>query len=141
MWQGVLEAAANLMLSIGLTIWMRSILGVAWGSVIPTVVLGWGLLWGWAAKEAGLSRGALFSRVVLRAWLGCLPMVAVAAGVRLQPWWVSGSTTPLMLGEGTVVAAVGLLGIWQLSFTPEERARFMAKFGRKLRLKPGGQPA
>lgn len=139
MWQGVAEAAANLALSIGLTIWMKSILGVAWGSVIPTFLLGWGVLWGWAAKEAGLSRWALFSGVVLRAWLGCLPMIAVAAGFRLQPWWASGSNTLLVLAEGGVVSAVGLAGLWQLSFSRGERAKFAAKFKRRLGLKAEGQ--
>lgn len=141
MWQGVTEAAANLALSIGLTLWMQSILGVAWGSVIPTVLLGWGLLWGWAATRAGVSRRALFQRVILRNWIGCLPMAAVAAALRLQPWWSSGSTTWLLLAEGGLVCLVGLAGIWQLSLNKVERARFSAHLEGKLGLKPKEKPA
>ncbi len=131
MWQGVLEAALNLALSISLTFAFRSILGVAVGSVIPTVLFGWGLLWGWAAKEAAMSRRALFRRVVLPAWLGCLPMVGVALALRFQPWWPSGSNTLLVLTEGAVVGAAGLLGIWSLSLSPAERSQLSTRFRRR----------
>jgi O-antigen/teichoic acid export membrane protein len=141
MWQGVSEAAANLALSIGLTFWLKSMLGVAWGSVIPTVVLGWGLLWGWAAARAGLSRWALFRRVVLRAWWGCLPMIVVAAALRFQPWWTSGRTTWLVLVEGTVVSAVGLAGLWRLNLDAAERATFAAKVRGKLGIRTRGLAA
>lgn len=141
MWQGVFEAAANLALSIGLTVWMRSILGVAWGSVIPTFLLGWGVLWGWAAKEAALSRRVLFYRVVLKAWLGCIPMVLLAALFHFQPWWRSGSSTLLVLLEGAVLGVLGLAGIWQLSLSRDERSRFGARIGRKLGIRLGGQAA
>jgi len=141
MWQGVIEAVANLVLSIGLTLGLKSILGVALGSVIPTVVLGWGVLWGWAARRAGLRRGVLFQRVILRAWLGCLPMIAVAAGLRLQPWWESGRTAWLLLAEGAAVGLVGLGGMWTMSLSPDERAWLAARVGRKAGLAGKGAPA
>jgi O-antigen/teichoic acid export membrane protein len=130
--QGVAEAVVNLALSIGLTLAMGSIVGVALGSVIPTVLFGWGLLWRWAAREAQLSALGLFVRVVGRTWVGCLPMLAVAWGFRLQPWWTSGSTTPRMLGEGAVVGLAGLVGLWRLALTAEERAKLAGKVRRKL---------
>jgi O-antigen/teichoic acid export membrane protein len=136
MWQGVAEALANLALSIGLTIALRSMIGVALGSVIPTVLFGWGLLWGWAAKEAQLSRWQLFCRVVLPAWLGCLPMIACAAALRLQPFWHSGSNIFLVLGEGALVGVVGLAGLWRFGLNAEDREKFAGKFLRKLRRKP-----
>ena len=136
MWQGVAEALANLALSIGLTIALRSMIGVALGSVIPTVLFGWGLLWGWAAKEAQLSRWQLFCRVVLPAWLGCLPMIACAAALRLQPFWHSGSNIFLVLGEGALVGVVGLAGLWRFGLNAADREKFAGKFLRKLRRKP-----
>jgi O-antigen/teichoic acid export membrane protein len=133
MWQGVTEASCNLALSIGLTFALRSVTGVALGSVIPTMLFGWGLLWGWAAKEAQLTRWGLFCRVVLPAWRGCLPMVILAVALRLQPFWASGSNTFLVLAEGAVVGAVGLAGLWRFGLTPEDREKFASKLAGKLR--------
>lgn len=136
MWQGVTEAAMNILLSVTLTFTMRSIVGVALGSVIPTLLFGWGQLWGWAAKEAGLSRWALFRRIVLPAWKGCLPMIALAAMLRFQPWWPSGSSTALVLLEGAAVGLTGITGVWQLSLTPGERRRLVGKLDKALRREP-----
>jgi O-antigen/teichoic acid export membrane protein len=140
MWQGVAEAVANLALSIGLTWALGSILGVAIGSLVPTVLFGWLLLWRWASQEAGLSRWALFRRVVLPAWLGCLPMILLALAFRLQPWWDSGSRTWLVLAEGACVGAVGLAGIWLLSLTSTERENLIAKVKGRLD-RPQARPA
>lgn len=125
--QGVAEAVANLALSILLTWSLHSIIGVALGSVIPTVLFGWGLLWGWAAREAGASRWEMFRRVVLPAWRGCLPMALFAAALRLQPWWASGGTALLVVLEGGLVLAAGLAGLWRLSLSREERERIRRK--------------
>ena len=139
MQQGVAEALVNLALSIGLTFWIRNnwgnewgIIGVALGSVIPTFFFGWGLIWGWAAHEADLSRWQLFRRVVLTAWRGCLPMVAVALALRLQPFWASGQSTVLMLAESALVAAAGAWGVWRFSFNAVERENYAGKIRRKL---------
>ena len=139
MWQGVCEAAVNLALSITLTLVFRSILGVAIGSVIPTVLFGWGLLWGWAAKEAQMTRCSLFRQVVLPAWLGCLPMIGVALALRFQPWWISGGNTALVLVEGAVVGATGLAGIWLFALSAPERTRLATRFRR--RRPPSATPA
>jgi len=145
MLQGVSEAAVNVVLSISLTLWLKSYLGVALGSVIPTVFFGWVVIWGWAAHEIGVSRWALFRRVVLRAWIGTLPMIAAAAAFRLQPWWPSGSNGLLLLLEASVVMAVGLTGLWQIGLTPEERrslaGKLTAKFNRRVGVAKKGQPA
>ena len=139
--QGVTEALCNLVLSIGLTMALHSMVGVALGSVIPTVFFGWCVLWGWAAKEAQLSRWQLFCRVVLPAWTGCLPMVALAAVLRLQPWWASGSNTFLMLGEGLLVGAVGLFGLWRFGLSAKEREKMSSELRRKFGGKSKGVPA
>jgi hypothetical protein len=130
--QGVAEAAANLAMSIALTWWLRSIVGVALGSVIPTFLFGWGLLWPWAAKEAGLTKRALFHCVVLRTLLGCLPMLGTALAFRWQPWWLSGGNSLLVFLEGGIVMAVGAAGLWKLTLSPEERESLVAKLGQKL---------
>ncbi len=124
MWQGVAEAALNVTLSLSLTFWLRSYLGVAWGSVIPTFLFGWGLLWGWAAREVGLSRWQLFRRTILPTWIAILPMILVAVGLRNQPWWDSGSNLFLLLAEGACVGLVGLASLWLFALTHEEHVRY-----------------
>ncbi len=131
MWQGVAEALANVILSIALTWGLRSILGVALGSVIPTIAFGWGILWGWAAKEAGVSRWQLLRIIVLPAWKGCLPLITTAAVLRLQPWWLSQASTPVVLAEAGTLAIVGLLGIWKLSLSPAERKDLAARLASR----------
>jgi peptidoglycan biosynthesis protein MviN/MurJ (putative lipid II flippase) len=144
MQQGVIEAAFNLVLSIGLTFWFKyafgvrwGILGVALGSVIPTFVFGWGFIWGWAAKEAGLGRRELFAQVIAKTWLASIPMAVVAAALRFQPFWASGSNTFRMIMESSVVVAFGLVCLWRIALSPGERASFGAKIGRKLGRKLG----
>ncbi len=139
MQQGVTEAVCNLALSIGLTIWIKhvwgvdwGILGVALGSVVPTFIFGWGFIWGWAAKEAGLGRWALFREVILKTWVASVPMALLAAAFRFQPWWLSGSNTLRVLLESSVVVAFGLVGLWKFALSPAERTSFSAKFGRKF---------
>lgn len=142
MQQSVAEAAANLLLSIGLTVWLGhqfgsawGILGVALGSVVPTLCFGWGLLWGWTAHEAQLSRWGLFRHAVLRNWAGCIPMVCCLAALRFQPFWASGSNTWLLFAEGAVAAAIGAAGIWRWSLREDERQKLAQKFARKLGFK------
>jgi len=139
MQQGVTEAAFNLVLSIGLTYWFKyafgvdwGILGVALGSVIPTFIYGWGFIWGWAAKEAGLSRRELFAQVVAKTWLASVPMAVLAAVVRFQPFWASGSNTLRVIVESSLVVAFGLACLWRFALSPEERVSFGAKIGRKF---------
>ena len=145
MLQGVSEAVINLALSIGLTFWLRRALGVEWGilgvalgSVIPTFLFGWGMIWGWAAHEAHMGRWELFCRLILPVWRGCLPMIAVALALRCQTFWASGSNTILTLAEGAVVGGVGLGGVWLLTFHDEERERYAAKILGKLGRKTKG---
>ena len=72
------------------------------------------------------------------AWTGCLPMVALAAALRLQPWWASGSNTILLLGEGALVGAVGIAGLWRFGLTAADREKMTSKLGRKFGAKAKG---
>jgi O-antigen/teichoic acid export membrane protein len=141
--QSVAEAALNLVLSVSLTLWLKrafgaewGVLGVALGSVIPTSLFGWGLIWGWTAHEAGITRWELFRRSILPNWLGCVPMILAALALRLQPFWESGHNTLLMLAESGAVAAVGVAGVWSFSLKESERGRISARLARKLGLQP-----
>jgi hypothetical protein len=141
MWQGVAEAIANLALGITLTVLTRSILGVALGALIPALLFGWGLLWGWAAREALLSRLALFRRVVLPAWLGCLPAATLAIAFHIQPWWHHGASITITLAEATALAALALAGIWRLSLSREERHALVTRITARLHPRPAPSPA
>ena len=68
-------------------------------------------------------------------------MTAVALALRLQPFWNSGSNTFLTLAEGALVSLIGLLGIWQFSFSKAERAHYTDKIFRKLGRKKNGESA
>jgi hypothetical protein len=94
---------------------------------VTALIFGWGQLWGWAAREAGLSRAALFARVILPAWTGCLPMIAAAFALRLQPWWNLQSTLLSFLIEGVILGLLGIAGIWRFSLAPAERARISSR--------------
>ena len=138
MWQSVVETLLNLVSSIGLTFWLRrqfgvewGILGVAVGSVVPTVLLGWFLLWGWTAHEARLTRWALFRRVILPNWLGCIPMIIAALFLRLQPLWPSGQTNLLMLAASAFDGVVGEAGLWCLGLEPSDRERVWRRFRQR----------
>lgn len=121
MWQGVAEALANLALGITLTLLTHSVLGVAIGALIPTALFGWGLLWGWAAREADLTRWALFRRIVVPAWTSCAPAALVAIALRLTPGWTSAAPLPRVAAEAILVGGLALAGTWRLGLHDRER--------------------
>ena len=131
MWQGIAEAAANVSLAVSLTLAFRSIVAVALAALLPAVVFGWGLLWRWTAREAGVGRFDLARVVLLPAWFASLPMIVTVAALRLQPWWASGTTTPRMLTESSFAAIAGIAGVWYLGLFPAERHRIAARLRRQ----------
>jgi O-antigen/teichoic acid export membrane protein len=133
MWQGVGEGMINVVLSLALTFWLKSIVGVALGSIVPTVLFGWGVLWRWAAHEAGLSYGALLTKVIGRAAVGCLPMTGLAFAFRFQTYWPGGSTTALLFLEGFVLVMVGLAGLWTFSLSETERQHIITRLHVQFR--------
>ncbi len=143
MWQGLSEGALNIGLSIVLTLWMGTIVGVALGSLIPAVVLGWTILWPWAARQVGLGKMRLFRDTCGRTILACLPMVAVGLGVRWlsglsygEPQWIK-SLTGLVL-----MLLTGGIGLWTVALNAGERSRVLGVvrriFSRSKVAKAGG---
>ncbi len=135
MWLGVGEAVANLGLSIGLVAVFHNIVGVAVGSLLPTLAIGWFRLWPWMAREAGLTGGQLFRQAVWPVWLACLPMLALLLGLeslRTANHWL------VLFTHGPAAALAALAGIWLWALNPEERARILCLLpstlmpGRKL---------
>lgn len=105
---GVIEAVANLALSITfIKLWPHPA-SVAVGSLIPTLVLGWFALWPWAAREAGMSAWALLGKT---SGLGLL-VAGVIAGVLQCSALVHGQgtapTLPVFFVECLVSGIAGL---------------------------------
>lgn len=141
MWQGLGEAALNILFSVGLTLilvnrnWGHdAIIGVAAGSVLPTILFGWFVLWRWAAAETTLTKTALFRATLLRPLLACLPMLLTGLVCRLllgppfgHPEWL-----PSLIGMAiTGVAAIA--GVWGIALDPDEKHRLRQKLPARFR--------
>lgn len=133
MWLGVWEAVGNLALSVGLVFWMRSVVGVAIGSLVPGLLFGWLYLWPWVARECGVSSWELFRRTVLGCWLGCVPMIPCLAVMHWLGDRVPGGLFVGLALGGCVGLASALPGLWLWALTAEERARVQERLGKLLR--------
>lgn len=141
MWQGLGEAALNILFSVGLT-WLlmrggsgnHAIIGVAAGSVLPTVLFGWGLLWRWAAEECGTGKWELFRRTLWRPLLSCLPMLATGLACRglMGPdfgrpdWWSC-------LAGMSITGMAAIAGVWCIALEPHEKIKLRQKLPGRLR--------
>jgi F0F1-type ATP synthase assembly protein I len=146
MWQGLGEAALNIVMSIGITFMLvkrgwgsDAVIGVAAGSVLPTVLFGWGLLWRWAAAEVGVSSITLFRQTLLRPLLACLPMLATGLLCRwvLGPRFGDPQWLPCLIGMSiTGIAAV--MGVGFIALTQGEKFKLLQKLPKRFR--PAVQP-
>jgi len=130
---GVSEAVINVLLSIGFVIYFKNIVGVAIGSLIPTLYFGWFHLWPWASKEAQLKPSELLRVVLIQPWFGCVPMILIAAVLKSIPALHSGSTVWHLMAEGSLGMFVGALGIWKWTLNSKEKQQFLEKFGKRFR--------
>lgn len=127
LWIGVLEAVLNLGVSIVAVLIFNAVLGVALGTLLPTLLIGWGVLWGWSATEAGVTRFELFRQSLAATWLANLPMLGVLIVLHYLGWtrWSIG---PVILIGGMIVAtAVGLGFTWRIGLTPSDRQMVLSK--------------
>lgn len=141
MWQGLAEAALNILFSVSLTLllvhrnWqVDAVIGVAAGSVLPTILFGWGLLWRWAAREVNTSPLALFTSTIARPLLACIPMLATGLICRalLGPAFGNPQWLPSLLGMAiTGIAAIA--GIWSIALLPAEKSKVLSRLPARLR--------
>jgi O-antigen/teichoic acid export membrane protein len=141
MWQGLAEALLNILFSVGLT-WVLvgrgwgndAIIGVAAGSVLPTVLFGWGLLWRWASKEADVSAWTLFRQTLLRPLLACAPMLAVGLLCRslIGPQFGDPQWLPCLAGMA-ITGVAALAGVWLIAMNPDEQQKFRQKLPSRFR--------
>jgi O-antigen/teichoic acid export membrane protein len=137
MWLGVGEALANLGISLALVLCLHSIVGVALGSLAPTIYFGWVRLWPWVAREVGLGGFALFKATVLPSWRACLPMLLALVALKEVTLAPGSNTRVAMFVEGALAGAVGAAALWRYALLPAERASLARKLGgRWLARKP-----
>jgi O-antigen/teichoic acid export membrane protein len=132
MWLAVLEVTLNLGLSIGLILYYRSVICVAWGSLIASLIVGWGFLWPWTARSAQISMWQLAQTVLIPVWLACIPLLAFLLAGRLCPWMDFRASTPLFMAEALIALCVGAGGLWKLALTVNERQQLLSKMGRSF---------
>jgi O-antigen/teichoic acid export membrane protein len=133
MWLGLAEAGANVVLSVGLVLWTKSVVAVAIGSLIPTLYFGWVHLWPWVARDVGISGWVLFRRTVLPSWLGTIPLLALLIGFRFVTLAPGGSVRGAMFIEGTIAGLVGAYGLWRFGLKSSERTSLTNKLGGRFR--------
>lgn len=122
---GMAEAAVNLMLSIVLVLWLRSVVAVALGSLLATLWFGWGSLWKWQARDVGMGYLELLRATVQPAFAGCIPALIAMVLMKLA---APGITFWAMCLQATVAECIALLGLWNFALDPSERAQLRARF-------------
>lgn len=156
-WFSVTEALCNLCLSIILVAWFKNVVAVAVGSLIPSLLIGWGYLWPWAAKEAGVKGAQLAAHVLFRNWRACLPLLLFALfcrGLPLVVHWLWPEVSPdvrhwldfrgnnfLFFCEGTLACLLAAAGLWQWALTDGEREKVAGKLGKLTTRFRRAQPA
>lgn len=133
MWAGVVEAIANVVLSVILILKFRSVVSVVVGGLVPSVVIGWFYLWRWAAADAGCTPAHLVRLVLVRNWLSALPLLVFQGVIYGVPAWRQAAT---LHGELFQIAlSVGLAGLggWFWGLTPKERLRVKELAQRRLK--------
>lgn len=127
MWLGLGEAGANLGLSIALVLVFQSVIAVAVGSLIPTLLFGWVQLWPWMAREARIGGWSLFQRTVWPSWLACLPMLAALVSLKFVVLMPGGSVIGAMFVEAALAGTLALIGAWYAVLNENERAMLVNK--------------
>lgn len=105
----LLEAGINLGLSLLLIRWW-GIIGVAWGTLIPLVMVELFLLWPYAARRLSISRGTLLEEVLfpqVPALIGLLLFCEVASRLVHSPGWAP--VMAVTIGGGAVLLGVRYL--------------------------------
>lgn len=139
----IVEAFLNLASSFALLQWLESPVGAALGSLVPALVIGWGFMWPWTAREIGMRSVQLVRHVLFPPLLASLPLVAFAIACRFVPALDYRTSTIVFFIDSAVAGSLALMGTWHLALHAEERRMFrtkikamMARRARKSSIEP-----
>jgi O-antigen/teichoic acid export membrane protein len=130
MWVTVAEAALNLALSVGLVLYFKNVLCVALGSLLSGLVIGWGVLWPWGAREAQITGWKLARTVLIPVWLACLPLLAFLFMGRYFPWLDCRTSTLRFFTDAALATAVAAVGLWKYALSQPERDMLLMRCGK-----------
>lgn len=133
---GIVECGLNLLLTVMLLKTWKRPEGAALATLISTWIIGWGILWKMAAKQAGIRIWQLTRIVIFNNFLGCVPMVTILM-ISRGIWTDRSQWNNWMTGiELLLVLLVGIVGVYRISLTEQGRGRVENLFN-KLRAKMG----
>jgi O-antigen/teichoic acid export membrane protein len=111
------EAAANLCLSLVL-VRHFGIVGVAWGTALPRLIVS--LVVGplYARRHVGLSLREYYARALLRPLVAMIPFALATRAI--ETWWPA-SNVVTFFGQVLVALPMAAFGAWFVALTPRER--------------------
>lgn len=124
---GIIEAVANLALSIVLALAFHSVVGVAIGSLIPTLSIGWLYLWPWLARESRMTPWQLLRVTCFPAWKACVPVLLLLVVLHTVPALRFQNAWAMVLVHGSVAGALSLFCLGRFALTAEERQSLKKK--------------
>lgn len=127
---GIQEAVLNVGLSILFVKLFGGPVGVALGTLVASVLFGWGALWKWACNEVQLSSKNLFETNVLPGLLCPLPgaTIALLTQVVFGSHWASDILQVAI--NGTIIGCSTLVLWWFYALSENEKELLSAKLGR-----------
>jgi O-antigen/teichoic acid export membrane protein len=122
-----LEAILNIGFSLLLLTWLGNPIGVALGSLVPALLIGWFFLWPWAAREIGMSTGMLFKSTLFPALRAsgalCIFGFVWRFGLKME----LGKGFVVFVIEALLAVIIGGIGTWRLGLDNAERSGIVTK--------------
>jgi O-antigen/teichoic acid export membrane protein len=132
LWLGVAEMVGNLVLSVTLILIFKNVVCVAIGSLVPSIIIGWGWMWPWCARDAGVSPWQLARAVLLPSFVACLPMAAALSALRYLPWHHGTLNFGTVAMESSFAMLVALGGFWKCVLTDAEREKIAGRLCKMI---------
>lgn len=129
---GAAEAIANLLLSILLVISTKSVVGVALGSLLPTLYFGWKHYWPWMARESGMSLRLYFRASIAPALSSALAPLIFLTGAQAFIVPLFDSPFVLLAISGSSAGVIAIFSTFFFGLTNEEQHRFRIALSKRI---------